>query len=442
MDDDHRNFPEATLAILTLRRHKDGVWIRRLVEAIQQHDSDSDDHDVHVSMMSARVIPEVVVVEDLLSTPFCLSSYDESFTGKVVSSSSSNSSLYSSFGRWKGLVNRVSDAAEPWEAKAAASILQLVKQVWKIPVWNGPDAYSLCSHKWCHHVLFARANLKSPDTVAVLRDIDGDKDKHDEAAMRSVQMLLDMQPPSKLKELQYLVKPNAGGFGAGIEKRTIRNKDLLPQTGGASTDGLAIPSQTMPNFSDRFTLFQRYSKPRNGKIYRVWFLLGQVQCAVERTVDLEEDGEPHQSPRQQQHETSSTSEFTSGCAGGMCQLSSNRTRDGHTMASPTSKPTSRPWAVPEDVVREIEQQLLPVLPDDAHCGSVEFLYVSQVDTTIINDANNDASSTQRRLYFDLNLLSTLPSDQNQSGGSFLASQLDPWKQLASAIIDFCYGGKG
>ena len=71
---------------------------------------------------------------------------------------------------WKCIVNRVSDAAEPWEVKATLAILQQAQTVWKILVWNGPEAYSLCTNKWCHHVLFQRAGLQSPDTVAMLLD--------------------------------------------------------------------------------------------------------------------------------------------------------------------------------------------------------------------------------------------------------------------------------
>jgi len=37
------------------------------------------------------------------------------------------------------------------------------------------------------------------------------------------------------------------------------------------------------------------------------------------------------------------------------------------------------WLVPENVKREIELSLLPVLPEDAHCGSVEFMYATEND---------------------------------------------------------------
>jgi hypothetical protein len=170
----------------------------------------------------------------------------------------------------------------------------------------------------------------------------------------------------------FLIKPNAGGFGAGIT-RVSEVPDLLPI------------------FEDNITLVQHYIPPRNGKVYRVWFLCGKVQCAVERTID-----------------EASNNEFTGACAGGTC--------------SAVRPSTFRAWIVPFDVRIEIESQLLPLLVD-AHCGSVEFLYASQQEG-------------EERLYFDLNLLSTLPllqsttvSDSNQ----VWSKDYDPWKELAVAV---------
>lgn len=89
----------------------------------------------------------------------------------------------------------------------------------------------------------------------------------------------------------------------------------------------------------------------------------------------------------------------------------------------------RAWKIPHDVQQEIEQHLLPLL-EDAHCGSVEFLYDS---------SNKD----QQRLYFDLNLLSTLPiMPQDGEGGTVTdddkawAPNYDPWREMAKAIWTF------
>lgn len=88
---------------------------------------------------------------------------------------------------------------------------------------------------------------------------------------------------------------------------------------------------------------------------------------------------------------------------------------------PSSASSLIPWEVPEEVRQEIEDQLLPLLTD-AHCGSVEFLY---------------AHDNLQRLYFDLNLLSTLPiADNMEAGESVWPKDFDPWLELAHGIWEF------
>jgi hypothetical protein len=93
-------------------------------------------------------------------------------------------------------------------------------------------------------------------------------------------------------------------------------------------------------------------------------------------------------------------EFTNACAGGACSI---------------RRPKLAPWLVPEEVRCELQVQLLPLLKD-VHCGSVEFLYNTQ----------------GQRLYFDLNLLSTLPVGVEDSSGVW-APNYDPWQELADAV---------
>jgi hypothetical protein len=145
----------------------------------------------------------------------------------------------------------------------------------------------------------------------------------------------------------------------------------------------------LPIFEDNITLIQHYIPPHNGKVYRVWFLCDKVQCAVERTIDDEA--------------ASNDNQFTGACAGGTCSVE----RPSKFLA----------WSVPEEVRNEIQSQLLPLLVD-AHCGSVEFLY----------------SQEGGRLYFDLNLLSTLPLMSTISDPSQVwPEHYDPWKELAVAV---------
>ena len=76
------------------------------------------------------------------------------------------------------------------------------------------------------------------------------------------------------------------------------------------------------------------------------------------------------------------------------------------------------FQVPSAVKEELEERLLPLLPD-AHSASVEFLYNEQ----------------GHRLYFDLNLLSTLPLvDQVQDDKSIWEKDYDPWKEMANAMV--------
>ena len=115
--------------------------------------------------------------------------------------------------------------------------------------------------------------------------------------------------------------------------------------------------------------------------------------------------------------------------------------------------------------QEIEDCLLPLLVD-AHCGSVEFLYVSSttpkpvgyiVDRNgdngemgenpnygVSNESTIQPSDPIRRLYFDLNLLSTLPIIDNMNtihdriaGKTDWPKNFDPWLELAHGIWQFC-----
>ena len=164
------------IAILTLRRHKTGIWIQRLVDSLNDHQ--------HVG---SDIVPQIIVLEDTLQHPFS------------VSDGSSDCFLTQASRHWMGVVNRVSDAAEPWEVKACAAVLQLAKHVWNIPIFNGPDAYSLCVNKWCHHVIFTRAGLASPPTVAFLSSTntttsdDDDESSHKVSSMAANALVVQCQ---------------------------------------------------------------------------------------------------------------------------------------------------------------------------------------------------------------------------------------------------------
>jgi len=317
-----------SVVVLTLEQHKDGIWITQLAEALSK--------DALVSILS---------VESLLANM-------DPCSAQLAFSSACL------------IINRVSDAAAPHLQKACMGILQLATTVYKIPVWNGPASYSLCCNKWCHHSLFSKAGLESPTTRVLLN-----------ATTETLQEAISKLRRKK-DSASILLKPNAGGFGAGvqhIDSNSIVTEETL--------------NKTVSNYADHMTLVQDYVKADS--TYRVWFLCGEVQCGIVRNNVVGEN------------------EFKSACMANTCTQPQ------------TPAAAVRAHKVPREVQTELKEQLLPLLPD-AHSGSVEFLY------------NNQG----KRLYFDLNLLSTLPLvERVENTEAVWGRDYDPWKEMAKAMMD-------
>lgn len=314
-----------TIVILTLEKHKGGVWITRLFKCLKNLLTEQKGCGTTIQVQSL----EIWMQQGFLVTSPCFSNIS-------------------------AIINRVSDAASPPLYKAALAVLGAAQSL-GITIVNGPQTYALCGNKWCHHILFTQAGLKSPDTIAFWNE---DKSKTSMECIHHKTEMMNLESCCTV-----LAKPNSGGFGAGIEQLEIPLKD-----------------HEIPVFDDSITLLQKYEFPRDNKLYRVWFLCGKVQCAVVR--DTEEDKD----------------QFTNACSGS-CSF---------------EKPPTA-WIVPRDVKKELEEQLLPLLKD-AHCGSVEFMY----------------SQESTRLYFDLNLLSTLPINVKNDGA--WENHYDPWVELARSIF--------
>jgi RimK-like ATP-grasp domain len=328
------------LLLLTLDRHKNGIWVTRLVEELRQI---NDGIQVQIAAIETFVHEAVMVGKDV--------------TWLVG---------------YRGIINRVSDAADPINVKKCLAILNVARFM-NIPIFNGPDAYSLCCNKWCHHVLLARAGLQSPSTAVLDTSTHA---KSSESLLESSQRLL---PNARLP---LLLKPNSGGFGDGIVRIDHGDQHL-----------------TVPPTNDGTILLQEYVSPAHNAIYRVWFLLGKVQCAIRRTI------------------SSDTNEFTSGCAAGGTGVCRRNAPVAVTKQEAAS--SMEAWNVPEEIRLEIEEQLLPSLGAiDAHAGSVEFLV---------------HESTGQRLYFDLNLLSTLPIVVS-NGREVWGETYNPWSELATAVL--------
>lgn len=347
--------------ILTRKCHRDGVWIARLTEALR------------AARTTTTPNVRILAVEALLQTatdPVRLLVREQKQSQEM---------------EWRiVLVNRVSDAADPATVKFTVSLLQAAK-LCGITVWNGPTSYSLCASKWCHHVALDRAGLKSPPTRVMSSSV-----KEPEVSTTKEASLL---PPFPL-----LVKPNSGGFGAGI-KRVDNMRELQDALANASRGDSMEP-----------VLLQTYMKPKDQLIYRVWFLRGRVQCAVTRkvattTCEQEDDG--------------AAAKFTSGCAaGGLCSRSRQRPTPTNTTTNTPSDTAFRAWKVPDEIADEI-QRVVRVLKD-ADAGSVEFLY---------------SYDDNQRYYFDVNLLSTLPLPETiYNRDEVWSPDYDPWNELAAAIL--------
>jgi hypothetical protein len=169
--------------------------------------------------------------------------------------------------------------------------------------------------------------------------------------------------------------------------------------------------------SDRVLLVQEFIKPFQDQVYRVWFLDGKVTCAVKRKFSSDLALNQSQDGWMTQNSDQESNAFSRGCAGsdGSCLLdemdyTSNKPV---TSGSQGNEPESMPWVVSKNVCAEIENLL--TLIKGLHTGSVEFLC----------NENED-----HRVYFDLNMLSTLPTDNNEE-----------WTNLAQSMLQFALRSK-
>jgi glutathione synthase/RimK-type ligase-like ATP-grasp enzyme len=340
--------------LLTLSKHKDGVWVQRLVKELEK------------MQVSVRIVTMEEILHEKRLDDGAAASF---FAGDNVGEEAC-----------QGLINRISDASDPVMIKRCLAILTLATRIYGIPVFNGPMAFSLCSNKWCQHALFTRAGLRAPSTAVILPSQLHLEKKASESLRDKSQRLLG-------EPLPHLIKPNAGGFGFGIQRldnNTNEEENI----------------SSLCSVLDDTVLVQRYVPPADGIVYRVWFLVGKVQCAVRRF-----------SPNSTATAVRNNDEFQNGCSAG--SMACTRPNNNATPLDVTA------WPVPPGVLDEIESLL--ALLEDAHAGSIEFLV----------DARTD-----ERLYFDLNLLSTLPTSNKeiQNAQEVWGANYNPWAELAGTVV--------
>jgi hypothetical protein len=397
------------LLVLTLEKHREGVWITRLVEEL---------HSLTESKVrDGREIQ--VQVQDVERILHCQPPPSEGNFGALFIKNDVGTDPV--LCQYDGIINRVSDAADPTLVKRTLALLQTAVLL-GIPVFNGPTSYSLAVNKWCHHVLFRKAGLATPPTVVwtpMAHPKEGlltfeDATKLVRHPSRDLQSLSAEAVPgirTTPAAESYLIKPNAGGFGAGIVKLDGDTQNY--------NDRSTVPPA--PAGEDPTRLVQAYLAPQDGCIYRVWFLCGRIQCAASRKVGQDEENGAVESME---------SEFTTGCVGITATCIRPSTLDNVKsdtrlpLVHVSPLPPFKPWEVPLEIQDEIET-LLTFVPD-AHAGSVEFL--------IFNDL---------RHYFDFNMLSTLPivasdetnDDSENADTNGWPRGFNPWKELAKAVQD-------
>ena len=269
------------------------------------------------------------------------------------------------------LVNRVSDAAPPATAKAAAALLHCM-ELHAIPVVNGARCFAIGNNKLLHQQVLSQAGCAVPRSVAVALEPGADRYQRRAAVDSAASSLLAAGAAFPL-----LIKPNSGGFGQGVVP--MRSLDDLLRWSDED-DAAAARS------ADGMTLLQEYIEPLADATYRVWFHRGRVVAAVQLVLD------PSLPPSEA---------LRGGCVGGAaCALPARAGSGAVEGSGPTAtggapaSGTMMAWKPPGDVCARV---LRAADLAGADCGSVELLYP--------RDAQGDGAAP---VFFDLNMVSALP----------------------------------
>lgn len=157
-----------------------------------------------------------------------------------------------------GLVNRVSDAAPPMAAKRTLTMLRMA-EMRNVPVLlNGSHCYSIGMSKVAHHSVIHAQGYRVPPSMVVARGMDERK-------------VLEMAKKRGL-EMPALFKPNAGGFGEGMQRYSDDDEFIRI--------GLPWEEHLGDGAVDDIGILQHQMSVDDGLIYRCFVLGDRIQCAV------------------------------------------------------------------------------------------------------------------------------------------------------------------
>ncbi|CAJ1381850.1 unnamed protein product [Effrenium voratum] len=236
--------------------------------------------------------------------------------------------------KWKALINCVSDTAPAHVQRRLVAAMQEA-DARGVFVSNGVHSFHACAGKVAQHALLRRLRLPSPNSITV-------SEASGEALARAAASCL---------RYPLLLKPNAGGFGNGIQtfagEEELIGRDEASLQPAFGEDGLAI--------------LQEHLSPAGGSVGRIWMLGGEVLCAV-------------RAPAMALGAAPGASSGPSGC-----------------MADGRAARAAAAWRVPEGLQQDARRI---VAAAQANWGSIEVLDVGD----------------GRFLFFDLNLscISTMP----------------------------------
>jgi len=290
------------------------------------------------------------------------------------------------------LVNRVSDAQNPELVKFVLSLLQYAKDFLKITTTNGLKTYNIACSKALQSQVISHLGLCQPKTRIVRIQQGSASNTSNIDALRSA---------AEEVGFPLLVKPNAGGFGAGIRKFSTEEElyDALLSSG---------KEELFSSSNDGVLLVQRCHE--NAEFYRIWHLDGKVQVATRVSENID----------------SKTGDGISG---------SNSSRgDGASVSyNSCACSASKEFVAfdPEPAVHDEIERIVRFC--GAAMGSIEFMVVPNEDEYEVGLQGRKRAN--RRLYFDINMLSTLPfSDRIEFESEELREKYsDPHKQVADFI---------